>query len=62
MFIRLFYILKKIIMSAILLYAYNRFAISFNAIIPINLLTVVSVSFLGVPMIVGLVIFNIVFI
>ena len=54
-------IIKKMIMAAVLLYAYNRFALSIDAIIPINIITIVGVSILGIPAIVCLVIFNIVF-
>ena len=54
-------ILKKVIMAAVLLYAYNRFAVSFNAIIPINFITIVFVSILGIPAMIGLVLFNFIF-
>ena len=61
MFKKIGIIIKKIIMAAVLLYAYNRFAVSIDAIIPINFLTIIGVSILGIPVIVGLVIFNILF-
>ena len=53
--------MKKIILSAVLLYAYNKLAISFNAIIPINVVTVAFVLVLGIPAIVRLVLFNLLF-
>lgn len=58
---KVFQIMKKIILSAVLLYAYNKLAISFNAIIPINVVTVAFVLVLGIPAIVGLVLFNLLF-
>lgn len=58
---KVFKILKKIIMAAVLLYAYNQFAVSFNAIIPINFITILSVSIFGIPAMVGLILFNFMF-
>ena len=58
---KVFQIMKKIILSAVLLYAYNKLAISFNAIIPINVVTVAFVLVLGIPAIVGLVLFSLLF-
>lgn len=42
-------IIKRIILSAIILYGYNLIASRFNLIIPINIATVVSISVLGSP-------------
>lgn len=61
MFKKLFKLVKKVIMAAILLYAYNRFAVSFGATIPINLITIVFVSIFGIPAMVGFVLFNFIF-
>lgn len=58
MFNKIFKIVKKVIMAAVLLYAYNRFAVSFNAIIPINFVTIAFVSVLGIPAMIGLILFN----
>lgn len=55
---KLFKVIKNVIMAAVLLYAYNRFAISFNAIIPINVISVGLVSLLGIPAMIGLILFN----
>lgn len=49
-------ILKKIIMSAFLLYAYNLMAQPLNLIIPINIFTVLLVSILGIPAIFALIV------
>ena len=46
---KIFGILKKIIMSAFLIYGYNLIASPLNLVVPINLITVFSVSFFGFP-------------
>lgn len=55
----LFKLIKKIIVSAFLLYGYNLIACNFNMIIPINLYTISGVTFLGIPSILALIIFKI---
>lgn len=42
-------IIKRIILSVIILYGYNLIASRFNLIIPINLMTVGLISILGFP-------------
>ena len=42
-------LLKKVILSFIILYGYNLIASRFNLIIPINIMTVGSISVLGFP-------------
>lgn len=58
---KMFKFLKKVIMAAVLLYAYNNIAVSFNAIIPINFVTIAFVSILGIPAMIGLILFNFIF-
>ena len=41
--------IKKIILSAFILYGYNLIAVKFNLVIPINVITVTSISVLGFP-------------
>ena len=48
-------ILKKIILGFIILYGYNMIAVQFNMVMPINVLTVLLVSFLGFPALFALV-------
>lgn len=48
-------VLKKIILGFIVLYGYNMIAVQFNMIMPINILTVLLVSFLGFPALFALV-------
>ena len=51
--------LKRIVFSSFLLYGYNLVAVNFNLVIPINLVTILSVSFLGAPALFALVLFKI---
>ena len=53
--------IKKVIIAAIILFTYNRFAISFDAVIPINIITIILVSFFGIPVIISLIIFGYLF-
>lgn len=52
-------VLKKIILSAFILYGYNLIAIKFNLTIPINIITVSSVSILGFPILFVLVLLKV---
>lgn len=54
----IFKVIKKIIFSSFLLYGYNLIAVNFNLIIPINIFNVVVISILGVPFLIGLIIFK----
>ena len=53
------FILKKIILSAFILYGYNLIAVNFNMIIPINVYTLGFITFLGSPALIALVLFKI---
>ncbi len=53
------YAVKKIILSAFILYGYNLIAVNFNMIIPINILTLCLITFLGSPALIALVLFKI---
>lgn len=46
---RILSVFKKIIVSAFILYGYNLIAVSLNMIIPINFITVGSLTILGIP-------------
>ena len=54
-------VLKKVIMAAIIIYAYNKIALPINAVIPMNLVTIFLVTVLGMPAIVSLVVFSLIF-
>ena len=57
---KVFDILKKIVFSAFLLYGYNLIAVNFNLIVPINIITILLVSFLGAPCMFALVLFKLI--
>lgn len=56
----IFNIIKKIILSVLLIYAYNKIALPLNVVIPINILTVLLVFICGIPSILMLVLFSLV--
>lgn len=58
---KVFKIIKKFIMGAILIFAYNKISLSLNAVIPFNYITIMSVTAFGIPAIFFLVIFYLVF-
>lgn len=53
----IFKVIKKFIIGMILLFGYNVFLSSLNLFIPINIFTILIVSALDVPGIVGLTLF-----
>lgn len=55
----IFKIIKRIIVSSFLLYGYNLIAVNFNLVIPINIFNIMIISILGVPSLIGLIIFKI---
>lgn len=55
-----FSLIKKIILSAFILYGYNLIAVNFNVTIPINLYTLFFVTFLGSPALIALILFKII--
>lgn len=46
---KIFSLLKKIIISAFILYGYNLIAAPLNIMIPINIITIALISVLGLP-------------
>lgn len=53
-------LLKKVVMSFIILYSYNLIALNFNMVIPINIITVGVVAILGVPSLIALLLLRII--
>ena len=51
-------LLKKIIISVLLIYAYNKLSLPLNIIIPINLMTIFLVTLFGIPSILMLILFS----
>lgn len=54
--------LKKIIVSVLFIYAYNKLTLPLNVIIPLNYITILLVSLCGIPSILMLVLFSLVII
>ena len=52
---KLLSLLRKVIFSFFILYGFNMIASDFNIIIPINVITISLVSFLGFPALFSLV-------
>ena len=48
-------VVKRIVMSYLILYGFNLIAVNFNMVIPINIITVSTVTILGVPALIGLI-------
>ena len=55
MFRFIFKVVKRIIISSFLLYGYNLLVQPIGLIIPINIITVGSLTILGVPALMGLI-------
>ena len=55
MFKKIFNIVKKIVFSVFLIYGFNLMASPLNLIIPINVITVGSITILGVPALLSLI-------
>ena len=53
-------LVKKIIVAVLLIYAYNKMALPLNVLIPMNIFTILLVTFCGVPSILMLVLFSLV--
>ena len=53
-------LLKRVVLSFIILYGYNLIASNFNMVIPINIITVGVVALLGVPSLVALLLLRVV--
>ena len=60
MFKKVLKVIKKIILSVLLIYAYNRLALPLDVILPINVVTVLFVAICGIPSILMLVLFSLI--
>jgi len=56
---KIFIIIRKITVSFFLLYAYNLIIQPLNLMIPINVITVLSIAILGVPALLSLIFISI---
>lgn len=57
---KMFNLLRKIIVSVLIIYAYNKLALPLNVIIPMNVITIMLVFLCGIPSIIMLVLFSLV--
>lgn len=46
---KIFQFVKKLIFSSFLLYGYNMLALPVNIIVPINIITILGITILGIP-------------
>lgn len=53
-------LLKRIVLSFVILYGYNLIAANFNMVIPINIITVGVIAILGVPSLVALLLLKVI--
>lgn len=60
-FNKFFFVLKKVIFSALLIYTYDSLVASINHNIPINFVTVMIVSFFDMVGMLGLILFSFIF-
>lgn len=58
---KLYFVLKRVIISSFILYGYNFISSNFNLILPINFISVFTVSVLGSSGLFGLVLFRYLF-
>ncbi|MCI8346368.1 MAG: hypothetical protein HFJ12_00275 [Bacilli bacterium] len=52
--------IRRLIMSFFILYGYNLIAVNFNMVIPINVITIGVVTFLGVPSLLALLLLKVI--
>ena len=52
-------VVKRIVMGYLILYGFNLIAVNFNMVIPINLITVLSIAILGAPSLIALILLKI---
>lgn len=57
---KIFCIIKKFVLSFFILFGFNFFAINFNLVVPINLITTFIVYILGIPGLIVLILFKII--
>ena len=57
MFKRIFVVLKKIVLSILFIYTYNKLTLPLDIVIPINVFSVSLVSLFGIPSIIMLILY-----
>ena len=61
MIFKFFGVIKKLILASLFIYSFDVFAVSLNVSIPINIFTILLVSFFDVPAILFLFLFSVTF-
>lgn len=56
---KLYDICKSLIFNIFILYIYNLISVNFNLVIPINIITIIIVSVLGVPGLFAMILFKV---
>jgi len=57
---KVFNLIKKVIVAVLLIYAYNKMALPLNLFIPMNIFTILLVTFCGIPSIFMLILFSLI--
>ena len=55
MFKKIFYLLRRVFFSFVILYGFNTIGSNFNLVIPINIITLTSITLLGLPALLSLI-------
>ncbi len=56
--IKILNIIKRIVVCTFILYGYNLIAVNFNMVIPINFVTVITITLFGAPGFFALILFK----
>ena len=57
---KIFNVIKKIIMSVLFIYAYNKLTLPLSVVIPMNVITILLVATCGIPSILMLIFYSLV--
>ena len=59
---KIFLLIKKVILAVICIYAYNKLTLPLNIVIPINIFTISLVTLFGIPSMIMLILFSLIYI
>ena len=59
---KIFLIMKKVILSVLVIYAYNKLSLPLDIFIPMNVITIFLVSIFGIPSMLILILFSLIFV
>ena len=57
---KVFNLIKRFILAVLLIYAYNKMTLPLDLFIPMNIFTILLVTFCGIPSIIMLILFSLV--